>query len=67
MKEEKIIKLIESCKELYCDIDDCIGDLLKSRIEKDKEAEGCALFKMEGLMVGTMQYLSYIISVLKDE
>jgi len=36
-------------------------NFLKARGSHDTEAEGKALFKMEGLMVGTLQHLSCII------
>ena len=46
---------------LYCDIDNCIAELLRARTEHNKEIEGRALFRMEGLMVATLQYLSWIM------
>ena len=46
---------------LYQEIDECITELLKARGSHDTEAEGKALFKMEGLMVGTLQHLGCIM------
>lgn len=59
-------ELIKSSEVLYFDIDECISDLLKARLEHDSEAEGKALFKMEGLMVATLQQLSCIIEYDKS-
>lgn len=62
--KEKIRKEINT---LYSDIDDCISELLAARTNRDTEAEGKALFRMEGLMVGTLQDLSCIEDYLKSE
>ena len=63
-KDEKIRKEINI---LYSDIDACITELLKARTDKDSEAEGKALFKMEGLMVATLQDLSCIEDYLEKQ
>lgn len=52
---------INSCKELYNDIDACITALIKARTEHNQEDEGKALFRMEGLMVAAQQQLAYFI------
>ena len=57
-------KIIEECNNLYFDIDSCISDLIKARLSHNTEDEGKALFKMESLMVGTMQNLSWIVDQL---
>lgn len=59
-------KIKEEIRTLYLEIDLCIWDLLKARANKDTEAEGKALFKMEGLMVTTLQYLSCIEDYLDN-
>lgn len=59
--------LIKSTQSLYSDIDSCIDELLKARIEHNQENEGKALFRMEGLMVGTLQQLSCIIDSLQQD
>ena len=59
-------ELIEASKTLYNEIDECITNLLHARVNKDTNAEGMALFKMEGLMVGTLQHLSCIIESEED-
>ena len=62
----ELVKLRQSTQELYNDIDSCITDLINARIAHDSEAEGKALFKMEGLMVGTMQQITCILDFLED-
>ena len=63
-EDEKIRKEINI---LYSKIDNCISELLKARTDKDSEAEGMALFKMEGLMVATLQDLSCIEDYLEKQ
>ena len=64
-----LLKLRQSTQELYNDIDSCITDLINARIpgEKDDNDERKALFRMEGLMVATLQQLSCIIDALPSE
>ncbi len=59
-------KLKQSTTELYNDIDNCVSELIHARTAHDSEAEGKALFKMEGLMVGTMQQITCILDFLDD-
>jgi hypothetical protein len=63
-EDERIRKEIDT---LYSEIDTCISELLKARTDKDSEAEGKALFKMEGLMVATLQDLSCIEDYLEKQ
>ena len=58
-------QLINELGKLYNDIDQCIGDIVDSRLKKDYKAEGKALFRMEGLMVATLQDLECTINYLK--
>lgn len=60
-------ELIKSTKGLYNDIDSCIDELLKARLDHNQENEGKALFRMEGLMVATLQQLGCIIDSLQQE
>ena len=57
-------QLINELAKLYDDIDQCIGDIVDSRLKKDYHAEGKAIFRMEGLMVATLQDLEYTIDHL---
>ena len=59
-------QLKESIERLYSDIDTCITDIIRARLNKDAEGEGKALFKMEGLMVATEQELTCIGDFLGD-
>lgn len=58
-------QLINELAKLHDDIDQCIGDIVDSRLKKDYKAEGKALFRMEGLMVATLQDLGCTIDYLK--
>ena len=58
--------MINESLRLYRDIDSCISKLLKARSPYDAESEMKAFNQMEGLMVGTLQHLSYMIDHLKD-
>lgn len=60
-------QLKESIERLYGDIDVCITDLIRARLNKDAEGEGKALFKMEGLMVATEQELTCIGDYLEGK
>lgn len=60
-------ELIKSTRALYFDIDACITELIRARTEQNEENEGKALFRMEGLMVATMQQLDCIIDSLQQE
>lgn len=51
--------LKDSTVELYNEIDECIDNLISTRKNRKDESE--ALFKMESLMVATLQQLTCII------
>ena len=57
-------QLINELAKLHDDIDQCIGDIVDSRLKKDHHAEGKAIFRMEGLMVVTLQDLECTIDHL---
>lgn len=63
----ELVRLRQSTQELYNDIDSCIDELLAARKAKDKDGEGRALFRMEGLMVATLQQLSCILDALPSD
>jgi hypothetical protein len=63
----ELAKLRQSTQELYNDIDSCITDLINARTSSDAGGEGKALFRMEGLMVATLQQLSCILDVLPTD
>ena len=57
--------VIKESTSLYFEIDDCITELLKARLDKDTDKEHEAICKMESLIVGTMQHLSWLVGELK--
>ena len=67
LRESEDERIRKEINILYADIDACITELLKARTNKDSEAEGKALFKMEGLMVATLQDLSCIEDYLEKQ
>lgn len=52
--------LKDSTVELYNEIDECIDNLISARKNRKDESE--VLFKMESLMVATLQQLTCIIN-----
>lgn len=60
-------QLINELAKLHDDIDQCIGDIVHSRLKKDTQAEGKAIFRMEVLMVATLQDLDCTIDYLGRE
>ena len=60
------ISLIKSIHELYDEIDDAIGMIVKSRVEQDAVSEGKAISKMETLMVECQQELDVISDYLNE-
>ena len=64
--KESMERLIISVSKLHDDIDLCIGDLVKSRLNKDEVAEGKAMAQMESLMVSSQQEFSYIRDYLQE-
>jgi len=67
LKESEDEGIRKEINTLYADIDSCISELLAARTNKDSEAEGKALFRMEGLMVATLQDLSCIEDWLEKQ
>ena len=65
--EEYILKSasVREIKDLYEDIDKCIGDLILARSKNDQRGISDAHWKMETLMVNTQQVLSYILQHLE--
>ena len=54
---KQIYKAIDNA---YSALDDCISKIVKSRLDKDKESEERALYKLEIETNGVLQDLSYI-------
>lgn len=60
-------EMLEECNRLYHEIDNCITDLVKARLNDDSKSEQKALFDMEKLMCDTLQDLSVIIDYIEKE
>ena len=58
--------MLDSVSSLYYDIDECIGNLVKSRMNKDTEQENKACAQMEFLLVASAQEFTCIMDFLKD-
>lgn len=56
---------VAEIKDLYEDIDKCMGDLVLARSKHDQRGISDAHWKMETLMVNTQQVLSYILQHLE--
>jgi len=57
--------VVAEIKDLYEDIDKCIGDLVLARSKHDQRGISDAHWKMETLMVNTQQVFSYILQHLE--
>lgn len=60
-------QLLSSTIELQADIQKCLDMLVNARLNHDKAKEAETLWKMENLMVGTVQQLQCIIDKLEEE
>lgn len=63
---KRVEKMLKSISSIYGDIDACIGNLVKSRLNKDTELEGKASAEMESLMVASAQEFTCIMDLFKD-
>ncbi len=59
--------IVAEIKDLYENIDKCIGDLILARSKHDQHGISDAHWKMETLMVNTQQVLSYILDTLETK
>lgn len=60
-------KIIEHSTDLFHEIDDCITNLIKARLDKNADKEDEAIYNMERLLTNTMQYLSWLVGELKGD
>lgn len=56
--------IVSSSQSLYNDIDNCITELLRARVNKNVSKEQEYLCKMESLTISTMQQLSVLIDYI---
>ena len=66
-KEELDKKIAEAKKKSEVLSQEQIDELLKARVGHNQENEGKALFRMEGLMVATLQQLDCIIDSFQQK
>lgn len=59
--------IIISATILRDDIHKCLSDLVNARLYKDRMQEEGALFRLESLMVSSIQEFDCIIDYLKNE
>ena len=53
-------EIFRAIDNAYSALDDCISKIVKSRLDKDRESEERALYKLEIDINGVLQDLSYI-------
>ena len=58
-------EIIKHSTDLFHEIDDCITNLIKARLDKNAENENEAIWNMERLMTNTMQHISWLVGELK--
>ena len=58
-------EIVRESESLYYEIYKCITKMIKARLDHDKDMENEALYQMEGLMVDTMQHLSWLCTEIK--
>lgn len=59
--------IVSSSQSLYNDIDNCITELLRARVNKNVSKEQECLCKMESLTISTMQQLSVLIDYIEEK
>lgn len=60
-------KVIAEIKELYNDIDECISELLSARSKHDGNGISNAHWRMETLMVNTLQAICNVIDTFETK
>jgi hypothetical protein len=58
-------EIIKHSTDLFHEIDDCITNLIKARLDKNADKENEAIWNMERLMTTTMQHISWLVGELK--
>lgn len=65
--QEEKEKVLKSVGNLYNEIDMCIGELVKARLNHDKMTEGMMISQMETLLVQSQQEFSYLYHFINDK
>lgn len=60
-------EILKTCREMFNDIDNCITNLVKARMNDDDKMERKTLNKMESLMCGIQQDLTVVIDYISSE
>lgn len=60
-------EILKVCRDDLNDIDKCIGNLIKSRLNADKELEQKTLCEMERLICGIQQDLTVVYDYINDK
>lgn len=60
-------EILKVCRDDFNDIDKCITNLVKSRLNADKELEQKTLCEMERLICGIQQDLTVVYDYINDK
>ena len=60
-------EILDTCKSMFDDIDDCITNLVKARLNNDEKKERRTLNEMESLMCGVQQNLVVIVDYINSD
>lgn len=60
-------EVLNICRGMFNDIDKCITNLVKSRLNSDEKLEKNTLFEMEKLICGIQQDLVVVIDYIDSE
>ena len=60
-------EILDTCKSMFNDIDECITNLVKARLNNDEKKERRTLNEMESLMCGIQQDLTVVIDYISSE
>lgn len=60
-------EILDTCKLMFNDIDDCITNLVRARLNNDEKMERRTLNEMESLMCGIQQDLTVVIDYISSE
>lgn len=60
-------EILRVCREDFNEIDKCITNLVKSRLNNDEKLEKNTLFEMEKLICGIQQDLVVVIDYIDSE
>jgi len=66
MTQEEKERVLKSVRNLHDEIDQCIGNLVNSRINHDEKMEGMMISQMETLLVQSQQEFSYLYHFIND-